>query len=69
MEWRAIRFIVLAAIARWAASLIAEAEVTDETVDSVLFAVIKTRRRTLRFNRSQQKGDTTTFRNKRIKNG
>ena len=43
--------------------------VTDETVDCVLFAVIKTRRRTLGFNQSQQKGDTTTFRNKRIKNG
>lgn len=43
--------------------------VTDETVDSVLFAVIRTRRRTLGFNQSQQKGDTTTFRNKRIKNG
>lgn len=42
---------------------------SDEEVDGVLFAVIKTRRRTLGFNQSQQKGDTTTFRNKRIKNG
>ena len=42
---------------------------TDETIDSVLFAVVKTRRRTLGFNQSEQKGDTTTFRNKRIKNG
>ena len=42
---------------------------TDETVDNVLFAVITTRRRTLGFNPSQQQGDTTTFRNKRIKNG
>ena len=50
------------------ATLIVES-VTDETVDSALFAVIKTRRRTLGFNQSQQKGDTTTFRNKRIKNG
>ena len=49
-------------------SLIVES-LTDENVDSVLFAVVKTRRPKLGFNRSQQTGDTTTFRNKRIKNG
>jgi len=43
--------------------------VADENIDGVLFAVVKTRRPTLGFNQSQQRGDTTTFRNKRIKNG
>ena len=49
------------------ANLIVES-LTDENVDSVLFAVVKTRRPKLGFNQSQQTGDTTTFRNKRIKN-
>ena len=43
--------------------------VGDEKVDDVVFTVVKTRRRTLAFNQSQQTGDRTTFRNKRIKNG
>ena len=41
--------------------------VGDENLDGVLFTVVSTRRPTLGFNQSQQKGDTTTFRNKRIK--
>lgn len=49
------------------ANLIVES-LTDENVDGVLFAVVKTRRQKLGFNQSQQTGDTTTFRNKRIKN-
>lgn len=42
--------------------------VNDEDVESVLFAVIKTRRPKLGFNQSQQIGQTTTLRSKRIKN-
>ena len=42
---------------------------TDQNVDGVLFAVVETRRPKLGFNQSRQTGDTTTFRNKRIKNG
>lgn len=41
--------------------------VGDETLDGILYAVVRTRRPTLGFNQSQQKGDTTVFRNKRIK--
>jgi hypothetical protein len=43
--------------------------VGDEDTEDGRFAVIKTRRPTLAYNQSQQSGDTTTFRNKRIKNG
>ena len=41
--------------------------VGDEDVDGVAACVIRTRRPTLGYNQSQQKGDTTTFRSKRIK--
>jgi hypothetical protein len=43
--------------------------VTDESVDSVLFAVVNTRRPKLGYNQSQQTGATSTLRSKRIKNG
>lgn len=43
--------------------------VADESVDSVLFAVIRTRRLKLGFNQSHQTGATTTLRTKRIKTG
>lgn len=61
------RFMVPARAMVNGSNLVVES-LTDENVDSILFAVIKTRRRTLGFNQSEQKGDTTTFRNKRIKN-
>ena len=41
--------------------------VGDEEVDGATACVIRTRRPTLGYNQSQQKGDTTTFRSKRIK--
>lgn len=43
--------------------------VADEDVDNVLFAVVRTRRPKLGFNQSQQAGQTTTLRSKRIKTG
>ena len=43
--------------------------VADESIDGVLFAVVRTRRLKLGFNQSQQTGATTTLRSKRIKNG
>ena len=43
--------------------------VADESVDDVLFAVVKTRRLKLGYNQSQQTGASTTLRTKRIKNG
>lgn len=43
--------------------------IDDETIDDVLFAVIKTRRPTLGFNQGQQTGQKTHLRSKRIKNG
>ncbi len=43
--------------------------VADEDVDGVLFVVVRTRRPTLGFNRSQQTGERTTLRTKRIKMG
>lgn len=62
------RFMTAARARVQGSNLIVES-VNDEDVDGVLFAVVKTRRPTLGFNQSQQRGDTTTFRNKRIKNG
>jgi hypothetical protein len=41
--------------------------IADEDIDGSLVAVIRTRRPKLGYNQSQQTGDTTTFRNKRIK--
>ena len=43
--------------------------VGDEDVDGTAFAVVRTRRPSLGYNQSQQTGSSTTFRNKRIKNG
>ena len=43
--------------------------VGDEDVDGTAFAVVRTRRPVLGYNQSQQTGSSTTFRNKRIKNG
>jgi len=43
--------------------------VGDEDVEGTVFAVIRTRRPSLAYNQSQQTGSSTTFRNKRIKNG
>ena len=62
------RRFVTSARARINGSTLIVKSVTDENVDGVLFAVLNTRRPKLGFNRSQQTGDTTTFRNKRIKN-
>lgn len=63
------RRFMASARARISGSNLIVESVTDENVDGVLFAVVKTRRPKLGFNQSQQTGDTTTFRNKRIKNG
>lgn len=63
------RRFMTSARARINGSTLIVESVADENIDGVLFAAIKTRRPTLGFNQSQQKGDTTTFRNKRIKNG
>jgi hypothetical protein len=41
--------------------------VGDEDVDGTPFAVVRTRRPALAYNRSEQTGSSTTFRNKRIK--
>lgn len=62
------RFMTSARASINGANLLVEG-VADEDVDSVLFAVVKTRRPKLGFNQSQQAGQTTTLRSKRIKNG
>ena len=41
--------------------------VADENLDGVLFAVVKTRRPTTGLTGSQQRGDRTTLRSKRVK--
>jgi len=43
--------------------------VADEDIDGATVAVIRTRRPKLGYNQSQQTGDFTTLRSKRIKNG
>lgn len=62
------RFMTSARAEISGSNLIVES-VGDENADGVVFAVIKTRRPKLGFNQSQQRGATTTFRSKRIKNG
>lgn len=62
------RFMTSARARIGGANLIVE-NVADETVDGALFAVVNTRRPKLGFNQSQQVGQTTTLRSKRIKNG
>lgn len=62
------RRFMTSARARINGSTLIVQSLTDENVDSVLFAVVKTRRPKLGFNQSQKTGDTTTFRNKPIKN-
>lgn len=62
------RFMTSARAKIGSSHLLIEA-VADEDLDGVLVSVVKTRRPTLGFNQSQQTGDRTTFRNKRIKNG
>ena len=42
--------------------------IDDENVDDIFYAVLITRRTKLGFNQSQQTGDRTTLRSKRIKN-
>jgi hypothetical protein len=61
------RFMTSARASVNASFLLVEA-VGDEVIDGVTYAVVKTRRPVLGFNRSQQTGSTTTFRSKRIKN-
>ncbi len=41
--------------------------VADEEIDGVVAVVLRTRRPKLGYNQSQQEGDTSTFRSKRIK--
>ena len=43
--------------------------IADETDDKTVVTVIHTRRPTLGYNQSQQSGDSTTLRSKRIKTG
>jgi len=43
--------------------------VADETIDGTRVTVIDTRRPKLGYNQSQQTGDSTTLRSKRIKTG
>ena len=66
---RAGRRFMTSARARISESNLIIEGVADESVDSVLFAVVNTRRPKLGYNQSQQTGATTTLRSKRIKNG
>ena len=63
------RRFVTSARARVNESNLVVESVADESVDNVLFAVVKTRRPKLGFNQSQQTGAATTLRSKRIKTG